>query len=47
MLWNNKSEGDYRMGFFQDLRQDLSQTVTDMNAEETVGDIDLDTDIPT
>lgn len=35
------------MGFFQDLRQDLSQTVTDMNAEETVGDIDLDTDIPT
>lgn len=35
------------MGFFQDLKQDLSQTVTDMNVEEPVGDIGLDTDMPT
>lgn len=34
------------MGFFQDLKQDLSQTVADINVDETVGDIGLDSDIP-
>lgn len=33
------------MGFFQDLKQDLSQTVTDMNVDEPVGDIGLDADM--
>lgn len=35
------------MGFFQDLKQDLSQTVTDMNVDEPVGDIGLDADMST
>lgn len=35
------------MGFFQDLKQDLSQTVTDINVDETVGDLGLDADMPT
>ena len=30
------------MGFFQDLKQDLSQTVNDLGTEETVGDFGLD-----
>ena len=47
MLTNNKSEGDYTMGFFQDLKQDLSQTVADINADETLGDMELDVDMST
>ena len=35
------------MGFFQDLKQDLSQTVTDMNVDEPMGDIGLDADMST
>lgn len=35
------------MGFFRDLKQDLSQTVADINADETLGDMALDTDMPT
>lgn len=35
------------MGFFQDLKQDLSQTVADINADETLGDMELDTDVST
>lgn len=35
------------MGFFQDLKQDLSQTVADINVDETVGDMGLDVDMPT
>ncbi len=35
------------MGFFQDLKQDLSQTVADINADEVLEDIELDADIPT
>lgn len=34
------------MGFFQDLKQDLSQTVTDMNVDETMSDIGFDADMP-
>ena len=35
------------MGFFQDLKQDLSQTVADINADETLGDMELDVDMST
>lgn len=34
------------MGFFQDLKQDLSQTVADINVDETVGDMGLEEDMP-
>jgi len=33
------------MGFFQDLKQDLSQTVTDLNVDETVNDLEQDADM--
>lgn len=32
------------MGFFQDLKQDLSQTVNDLDAEDAAVDLDLDAD---
>lgn len=35
------------MGFFQDLKQDLSQTVADINVDETVGEAGLDADLTT
>ncbi len=42
----NKSEGDYTMGFFQDLKQDLSQTVADINTDGVLDDMELDADMP-
>ena len=35
------------MGFFQDLKQDLSQTVADINTDEALNDMELDADMPT
>lgn len=35
------------MGFFQDLKQDLSQTVADINTDEVLDDMELDADLPT
>ncbi|MCD8037912.1 MAG: polymer-forming cytoskeletal protein [Lachnospiraceae bacterium] len=35
------------MGFFQDLKQDLSQTVADINVDDAVDDIGLGVDLPT
>ena len=34
------------MGFFQDLKQDLSQTVADINTDEVLDDMELDADMP-
>ncbi len=33
------------MGFFQDLKQDLSQTVADINSDEVLDDMELDADM--
>lgn len=35
------------MGFFQDLKQDLSQTVADINTDEVLDDMELDTELST
>lgn len=35
------------MGFFQDLKQDLSQTVADINTDEVLDDMELDAEIST